>query len=134
MSRSTLSFSLSVVLISLTLGGCRALNPHGGAPAPAHADSQVTVQNPQWGDLTIYVERDRGRMRLGVVPGNTSRTLVVPDAFVTPNCVLRLVALSTGREVQGSSSYFDLEPGSRAVWSVGITGLTTPVSLVPPAG
>ncbi|MGD8321490.1 MAG: hypothetical protein PVJ02_13585, partial [Gemmatimonadota bacterium] len=69
---------------------------------------------------------------LGVVPGNASRTLTIPDSFVPPNCWLRLVALSSGRTHQGSSEYFSLEPGSRATWSVGITGLVTPVGVVAP--
>jgi hypothetical protein len=116
----------------LVFAGCSTINPYRSPPASAHADAQVTVRNPQWDDLTVYLERDGGRMRLGVVPGNSSRTLTIPDSFVSRNSLLRLVALTSGRETHGSSDYFELEPGSRASWSVGITGIATPVGLIPP--
>jgi hypothetical protein len=121
-----------VLLALLALGGCATINPYHGPSAAAHADAQVTVRNPQWEDLTIYLERDGGQIRLGVVPGNTTKTLTVPDALVTRNSALRLVAMSAGRHTHGVSSYFDLDPGCRASWSIGITGLATPVSVMPP--
>lgn len=123
---------LLLLVVAFALGACTTFSPFHPAPASTHEDSRVTVNNPQWQDLTVYLERDGGRMRLGVVPGNTSRTLTIPDSFVTPNCVLRLVALSSGRELHGSSSQFELVPGSHATWSVGITGTVTPVGVVPP--
>jgi hypothetical protein len=125
-------FPLLPALGALTLAGCANINPYRPPPASPHADARVSVQNSHWQDLTVYLEREGGRMRLGVVPGNSSRTLSIPDPFVTPNSLLRLVAVSSGRETHGISEYFELGPGSRASWSVGITGLATPVTLVPP--
>ncbi|HSG50078.1 MAG TPA: hypothetical protein VLA43_19795 [Longimicrobiales bacterium] len=124
---------LPLAFALLALGGCATINPYRPPAAAAHADAEVTVQNPQWEDLTIYLERDGGRMRLGVVPGNSSKTLAIPDYLISRNSMLRLVALSSGRHTHGVSSYFDLDPGCRASWSVGLTGLATPVSVVPPA-
>ena len=132
MSAQASTSRFPVVFALLALGGCATINPYPRPSPAAHADAQVTVRNPQWEDLTIYLERDGGQIRLGVVPGNTTKTLTVPDPLVTRNSTLRLVAMSAGRHPHGVSSYFDLDPGCRASWSIGITGLATPVSVVPP--
>lgn len=117
----------------VALAGCATASPFRPSSDSAHADARLTVRNPQWNDLTVYLVRDGGQMRLGVVPGNASRTLTIPDSYIPANCLLRLVAMSSGRETQGASDYFELEPGSQATWSVGITGTVTPVGVVPPA-
>lgn len=131
MSHHVRSFRLPVLAGLLALGACSVASPYHPQATPQHADARVTVQNPQWEDLTIYVDRGGARIRLGVVPGNTTKTLTVPDALMSTNALIRLVAQSSGRTVRGVSNSFALAPGSRASWAVGITGTTTPVAMVP---
>lgn len=94
--------------------------------------AQVRVKNPHWEDLTIYLDRQGTLFRLGVVPGNESRTLRVADVYVRANCWARLVAMTTGREQHAASEVFGLAPGDYAVWEVGLIGRSTPVRFEDP--
>ena len=94
--------------------------------------TRILVNNPHWEDLTIYLDRQGTRFRLGVVPGNESRTLGVEDTYIGVNCWARLIAMTTGREPHAVSEVFALARGDYAVWDVGLIGRSTPVRLEDP--
>jgi hypothetical protein len=99
------------------------------------AGARIRVKNPHWEDLTVYLDRQGTPFRLGVVPGNESRTLEIPDVYVRVNCWARLVAMTAGREQHAASEVFGLAPGDYAVWEIGLIGRTTPVHFTdPPTG
>lgn len=109
--------------------------PFGSAREREEKGARVLVKNPHWEDLTVYLDREGTIFRLGVVPGNESRTLAVPDAYIRANCWARLVATTTGREQHAASEVFGLAPGDYAVWEIALVGRTSPVHFEdPPPG
>lgn len=130
MLRPMLSARLGSLLVLALLGGC-AMSPfvrRGPAPVPA----TVEVRNDRWEDLTVYLEREGGSFRLGVVPGKGNTTLEVPEDYLRMNCWVRLVARTAGRETRAASETFGMDPGSRVSWFVPLTNGETPVAVKPP--
>lgn len=123
-----------LLLVPATLG-CSlgtAPSPFTTGPEPGTEASTVSVNNPHWADLTIYLERDGTLHRLGTVQGMTSATFRVPTAFVPANAYVRLVACRNGRESFRSSERFPMTTGTSATWRISITSGDSPVSLRSP--
>jgi hypothetical protein len=91
------------------------------------ADSQVHVRNDRFEDLTVYLQREGGTFRLGVVPGKGSSELTIPADYARLNSWVRLVARTTGREPAAYSEVFGVGMGSDVTWAVPLTTGETPV-------
>ncbi|MDP2955878.1 MAG: hypothetical protein Q8N53_05620 [Longimicrobiales bacterium] len=94
--------------------------------------AQFLVRSAHWEDLTIYLDREGSLFRLGVVGGNDSRTLRIPDEYLRANCWGRLVAMSPAREPHAVSEIFGLAKGDYGVWEIGTIGRSTPVRFEDP--
>lgn len=107
---------LMFFLVLLSTGCAPRFTPFGAKRGGEEV--RFEVRNQRWEDLTIYLEREGTRVRLGVVPGNETRTLTVPRGLTPTHCWGRLVAMSTGRESRAVSEVFGLAPGDHGSWEI----------------
>lgn len=126
MPRSALPARAPILLFLLLLGACQtASSPFRDGVASTRTG--VEVHNDHWESLGIYLDRDGVRTRLGVVEGNTTRLLKVPDECLAAAGWVRLVAVETGRRDHASSEMFAIHSGEKATWRTGPTDHATPV-------
>jgi len=71
--------SSTLVLVALAAAAC-----HRGAVAPINpqAEVAVTVDNQNFLDMNVFIIRGGQRIRLGTVPGLTSRILMVRPELI----------------------------------------------------
>src|SRR5260221_12701117 len=71
--------SSAFVLVALAAAAC-----HRGAVAPINpqAEVAVTVDNQNFLDMNVFIIRGGQRIRLGTVPGLTSRILIVRPQLI----------------------------------------------------
>lgn len=86
------------VILALSLSACA-----GGQQRPLPPDvprTTVRVENRSFYNMTIFVLRGSERVRLGHVPGTSTRTFTIPDRLVFAFSRLRFLAdpLGSGRE------------------------------------
>jgi len=115
----------------LFLGACRPAPssvPQPASPPP----TRVEVRSDHWEDLTIYLERDGVRSRLGTLGGNTSRVLKIPNDLLGHGGWVRLIAVETGRRDHARSEVFSIQTGGSATWRTGPGDTPTPVVVKPP--
>ena len=117
---------LPLLLLPL-VAACAGLGPFGAHGRIDTRAAHVTVRNDHWEDLTIYLERDGSSFRLGVVPGNSQRSLTVPHAYLSKGTAMYLAAMQIGRETHARSAPFGLAPGSRARWVISLNHMASPV-------
>lgn len=68
---------LPTLLLGLALGACHG---HTAAPLNPRAEVAVNVDNQNFADMDVFIIREGQRIRLGMVPGLTTRILMVrPD-------------------------------------------------------
>ena len=126
---------LLLLVAAATTAACATASPAPPMSSPGDRGpegARVMVRNPHWEDLTIYLDREGTLLRLGVVPGNESRTLGVSDIYLRANCWGRLIAMTIGRDEHAASEVFGLAAGDYLVWEVGLVGRSTPVRLADP--
>jgi hypothetical protein len=128
MPRHPLAARALPLLTLMLLTGC-ATGGFGSGLHAKHRSAQVTVRNDHWEDLTIYLDRDGNLFRLGVVDGNTSRTLAIPNSYLTTGSSMCFVATIAGRQVHARSAPFGLAPGANARWMISLSQLESPVVL-----
>jgi len=120
-----------ILLCVLLLGACqfaRAPLASSASPRP----TRVEVFSDHWEDLTIYLERDGVRSRLGTVNGNSSRVLEIRDDLLGLGGWVRLVAVESGRRDHVRSDVFAMQKGESATWRTGPRDYLTPVVVMPP--
>lgn len=116
------------VLFLLSTAACTtALGPFATHRRSEAVGARFLVRSAHWEDLTIYLDREGTLLRLGVVGGNDSRTLQIPDEYLRANCWGRLVAMSPAREPHAVSEIFGLAEGDYGIWDIGTIGRSTPV-------
>lgn len=114
--RSPPAHSLLLLAVLLSMGCTPRFTPFGAKRGGEEV--RFEVRNQRWEDLTVYLEREGTRIRLGVVPGNETRTLALPRGLAPAHCWGRLVAMSTGREAKAVSEVFGMAPGDRGTWVI----------------
>lgn len=112
--------------IATVLAGCKTIARAARDPAPGTpVDSTrlaepvpLDVDNSYKSDVTIYLARGGLRRRLGTVPPNSRRQLVVPAAYVNDQGGFVLVAdpVAGGQGITSQSVV--VHAGQRLVWTL----------------
>lgn len=90
---------------------CRSGGSRG--PAPAQPTTTVRVENQGFADMTIYLLRGGARIRLGMVNGNSTTTLRIPQQFVFGVTGLQFLADPVGGNRTPVSSEIQVSPGDQ---------------------
>ena len=132
MSPSTPPARAPILLCVLLLSACKSAPSSDvfRATAPQH-QTRVEVVNDHWEDLTVYLDRDGARSRLGIVNGKSSRVLKISDDLLSVGAWVRLVAVEPGRHDHAHSEVFAIDRGDRATWRTGPQDHPTPVVITP---
>ena len=84
--------TLAALAVAATLGACASKGGAGGAGGQAPPTrTTLRVQNQNFLDMNIYVVRPF-RVRLGLAPGVTTTTFVIPSAAVGNGSPMRFLA------------------------------------------
>ncbi|MFQ5865425.1 MAG: hypothetical protein ACE5IW_09380 [bacterium] len=75
------------------------------------AKTKVKVDNQNVMSMTIYVLKRSEQIRLGLVPGLSTRVFAIPDDVVTGAAPVRLLADPVGSNLNPISEEFDVSPG-----------------------
>lgn len=108
-----------VVLLLIAVAACggrRARHP----PAPADLPSEIALHviNHHWLDVTIYVERDGERSRIGLVTAATSQTFIMPGHMVGQSRDIVLVGEAVGSRDMVRTEVLIIKPGQMIEWTL----------------
>jgi hypothetical protein len=104
------------------------LEPLGGRRRQVR-NPPLEVRNDQWDDLAVYLERGGALLKLGTVPGLSTRVLKVPAEYLRRGGSVRLKAMRPGSGVLAASVPFNLVQGQRAEWVAARTSGPTGVAV-----
>ncbi|MBV9107978.1 MAG: hypothetical protein JO306_01060 [Gemmatimonadetes bacterium] len=77
----TRAVKLTLALFLVALGAAACVGQGKNAPAPVAA-TYIRVENQSWLDVDVYAVFGGTRRRLGLVNGNSSQTLRIPNDVV----------------------------------------------------
>ena len=120
-----------ILLCVILLTACQSARSSDAFVIAPRDQTRVEVFNDHWEDLTVYLDRDGTRSRLGTVNGNTSRVLKIRDDLLSSGGWVRLVAVETGRRDHAHSEDFAVQRGDRVTWRTGPQDHPTPVVVTP---
>lgn len=86
-------------------------------PNPGPGTTTVTVQNPRNAPVTVFVEQGPFDTRIGTVPANQEKTLMIPAYLTRDNPGVEIFVHPEGG-VDLASQYFDLTPGAHLLIKV----------------
>lgn len=104
--RNATRILLFIALVAVA--GC-ASKPGGARFEPR--ETQVTVHNQAWMDMTIYVLDGARRVRLGLAGANGTASFRIPESVVGLGRVLRFQADPVGSSNVASSYEINVSPG-----------------------
>lgn len=111
---------LAGIVAGITLGSERGLpcsKPDTG-PAP-DAGATLIVENQAFTDMTIYaVNGSVGRVRLGLVVGNTTQRVPIPGYLVQSGGTLRFIADPVGGSRTPVSDELLVSPGDNLTLTI----------------
>jgi hypothetical protein len=104
-----------MLLVALAIPATQTACKSGGVrtPAPAAPTTTVRVENQGFADMTIYLLRGSSRIRLGMVNGNSTATLRIPQQFVFGVSGLQFLADPVGGSRTPISSEIQVSPGDQ---------------------
>lgn len=100
----------ALAILSLGLSGCAAASQAEDSATP-RAETAVRVENQSFSDMTIYVVRGGQRVRLGMVPGNSTRLFFLQPSLVPGVTPLRFLADPIGSSRTALSHEVVVQPG-----------------------
>jgi predicted small lipoprotein YifL len=106
--RRLLRTPLLLVLL-LALAACSA--SRGPRYVSEEDRSTVRVENRSWSDVVIYAVRSSQRIRLGSVPGVSTRTFTIPQSLVGGGIPIRFQADPIGSRRAPVTQEFTVQPG-----------------------
>ncbi|WNG37378.1 hypothetical protein F0U60_29545 [Archangium minus] len=109
---------VQVLVLLVAFASCTpkaALDPT--QPPPPKTTVQVWNQNPI--DMTLYVTNRTHRVRLGLVPGSSTRTFVVPPHLLLSTNWLGFQADPIGAQGVSSSEELQVHPGDQVGLTLG---------------
>jgi len=122
MPRPLRRISLGVVAAPLVWLGL-ACARHGSpasprAPAPEPVEVILTVTNHHWLDVTIYVEHDGQRTRVGTVTAVSTQQFVVPMRVLGISRQFRLLGEAIGSPAYARTETLVIQPGQAIEWTL----------------
>ena len=82
------------LLAFLVVAACGPARRQAQGPEPAQ--TTVRVENRNFLDMNVFVLRSGQRVRLGMVPGTSTRVLVIPQSLIFGSTSLRFLADPSG--------------------------------------
>lgn len=102
---------IALLFLLLTFSGCASGARQGAAPA--QEQTTLRVQNQSWLDMNVFVLRGGQRIRLGMVPGSSTRVLVIPSNVMFGMTPLRFLADPVGSPRTPISHEITVRPGDQ---------------------
>jgi len=102
-------FTLLVLLAVAT--ACHWMPPPGDPSAPPPPETTLQVTNQNYLDMTLYVTNGTHRLRLGLVPGSTTRTFTIPPHLLLSTSALGFQADPIGGNASSVSEAIQVRPG-----------------------
>jgi len=109
--------STLMVLVPTNDTGFVPAVPDEVIPNPGPGVTTITVNNQRPEEVTLFLERGEFDVRLGVIPPNQEKTLVVPAHLVRPDAVEE-VFIHPEHGLDLSAESVDLKPGSHVLLKV----------------
>ncbi|HEU4563736.1 MAG TPA: hypothetical protein VFS05_03765 [Gemmatimonadaceae bacterium] len=105
------------------IAGChhKQRQPDGGFDAVWFEPDAVVplrVENHHWSDVTIYLERDGQRQRIGTATAATISNVDFPARLLAPGGVFRLIADPIGSRQGLRSELLSVQPGQGITWTL----------------
>lgn len=113
-----LSRLTAVAALAVGLTACGGKAVQSGPLPPEGASAAVEVRNNNWADMTVYLERNGLRQRLGTVTSMASKRFKVPRAFLSTNGSVRLVADPIGSREQHVTSPVQVWAGQTVAFTI----------------
>lgn len=92
----------------IALAGCASMR---NAPPLTGPQTTLKVDNQAYLDMTIYVMRGAERVRLGIAPGSSTSTFVIPRDVVQTAMPVRFIADPIGSSHTSTSEEISVRPG-----------------------
>lgn len=112
--------NLVAVTLAASLTGC-ATAGDGPRRSTSGSDAervQVMVQNHNWADMNVYLDRDGMRTRLGTVTTASTRVFSLPRGIGTRAGAVRLVADPIGGRAAYTTAPLLISPGQRIEFTI----------------
>ncbi|HEX9704372.1 MAG TPA: hypothetical protein VGA20_03940 [Gemmatimonadales bacterium] len=100
----------AVLAVLCLAPGCAKPAEGDEDPAP-RAETMVRVENQEFLDMNVYVVRSGQRIRLGHVPGLSTRVLTIPSSLVGGGADLRFLVDPVGSNRTPISHEIFVQPG-----------------------
>jgi predicted small lipoprotein YifL len=100
-----------LLTLLLALAACAA--PRGPRYVSDEERATVKVENRSWSDVVVYAVRSSQRMRLGTVPGVSTRTFNLPPTLVGGGTPIRFQADPIGSDRAPVSQEITVNPGEQ---------------------
>lgn len=104
-------------LLASTSLACATAGPRG-PESPVNAGAILLISNNTPDDQPIYLRRESSEIPIGVVTSFTSRTFVVPGAYLGAGSDYSLIARRRGVDDAMRSDLFRIPPGATVRWIV----------------
>lgn len=101
----------------LAIAACSTVPPGSGV-ADQDARTAVQVENRGFQDMTVYAVRSSQRIRLGIVPGHSTKVFDVPRALLGGLTPLRFIADPIGTTRASVSEEITVAPGDTVVMTI----------------
>jgi hypothetical protein len=101
-----------LIVLLLVIGACRSGRDADDEPGPERGPATLEVENQNFLDMTVYVVEGGARQRLGVVRGNSTTTLTIPERMIRGGASpLRFLADPIGQQGLPVTEEIVVEPG-----------------------
>lgn len=100
-----------IALASLALAAATCARPRASEDMDPKVETALRVENQAYLDMNVYVVRSGQRIRLGTVPGNTTRVFMLAPYLVGPGAQLGFLVDPVGSSRTALSEDIYVNPG-----------------------
>lgn len=116
--RARLALTAATAL-AVAASGCAPGAARSAGASPIDPDpTGILVENNNWADMNVYLERSGSRMRLGTVTAASRRLFRVPRAWSGIAATFRLIADPIGGRNVYITAPVQVTPGQRVNFSI----------------
>ncbi len=108
---------LTLSLLFSLSASCASTRNRGSQANPV-TRTTIRVDNRNFSDMTIYVVRSSQRIRLGSVPGVSTRTLDIPQSMIFGPTPLRFIAAPLASGVREITEEITVSPGDQVEMTI----------------